>query len=149
MKAPVRRGLLRHLRAAYQRLPLPLFVKRLVGGVYRLVFVHTPRALRRRRNAHKVFQWPLPNPQGQNPQLPDYIIWGAIDWDFRYQRPQQLAQALSATGRRVIYVSAALEDDERAGFTLQPLDMEGRLFEVRLFARGAPTIYANAPDAAI
>lgn len=148
MKAPVRRGLLRRLRAAYQRLPLPLFVKRLVGGVYRLVFVHTPRALRRRRNAHKVFQWPLPNPQGQNPQLPDYIIWGAIDWDFRYQRPQQLAQALSATGRRVIYVSAALEDDERAGFTLQPLDMEGRLFEVRLFARGAPTIYANAPDAA-
>ncbi|MGE8350725.1 MAG: glycosyltransferase [Pseudomonas protegens] len=77
---------------------------------------------------------------------PDYIFWGVIDWDFRHQRPQHLAEQLSLGGRRVFYISAALEDDPRDGFTLRPLDETGRLFEVRLFARTAPIIYHAVPD---
>ncbi|BCT32454.1 glycosyltransferase [Pseudomonas protegens] len=77
---------------------------------------------------------------------PDYVFWGVIDWDFRHQRPQQLAEQLSLGGRRVFYISAALEDDPRDGFTLRPLDEKGRLFEVRLFAHTAPIIYHAVPD---
>lgn len=148
MKANVRNGLSRRLRLAYQRLPLPLLAKTLLGKAYRQVWLRAVRTIQRHSNARNPFLPPSSGLQAQNPQLPDYIIWGAIDWDFRHQRPQQLANVLKATGRRVIYVSAALLDDDRAGFTVQPLDTEGRLFQVKLFATGAPVIYLNAPDAA-
>ncbi|WP_219907534.1 glycosyltransferase [Nitrosospira sp. Nsp2] len=77
--------------------------------------------------------------------MPDYFIWGVIDWHFRHQRPQQLAHALAATGRRVFYLSACLVDDERAGFDLEPLDLAGCLFQIKLYARSAPEIYSTAP----
>lgn len=144
MQAKVKTGPLRSARAAYRRLPLPPFVKRLLSKTYHLG-VRGLRALRRHLRARQAFQPPLPCPRAQQAGLPDYIIWGAIDWDFRYQRPQQLARALSASGRRVFYVAASQVDDERAGFALSPLDAEGQLFEVKLFARGAPSIYAAAP----
>ncbi|APW36522.1 hypothetical protein RD110_04300 [Rhodoferax koreense] len=79
----------------------------------------------------------------------DYIFWGVIDWHFRHQRPQHLAQAIAATGRRVFYVSAHLADNAGPGFTAEPLDEAGRLFQIRLYVRGAPPIYHRAPDAAV
>ncbi|WP_240201609.1 glycosyltransferase [Pseudomonas sp. PDNC002] len=134
-------------RTAYHRLPLPAGIKTLLSAVHHKVLLRGVRALRRSLTRAQAFASPSLSPQEQVPGLPDYIIWGAIDWDFRYQRPQQLAQGLSTTGRRVIYVNASLTDAAHAGFTLQSLDDEGRLFQVSLFARGAPRIYAGAPAA--
>jgi GT2 family glycosyltransferase/glycosyltransferase involved in cell wall biosynthesis len=37
------------------------------------------------------------------PQLPDIIVLPFIDWEFRIQRPQQLAMQLAARGHRVFY----------------------------------------------
>lgn len=79
----------------------------------------------------------------------DYIFWGVIDWHFRHQRPQHLAQSIAATGRRVFYVSAHLADNAEPGFDVEPLDEAGRLFQIRLYVRGAPPIYHDAPDAVV
>ncbi|MDT9633841.1 glycosyltransferase [Pseudomonas sp. JV449] len=140
-------------RAVYHRLPLPASAKKLLAVIYRRALLPAARALRGVLQPMKTFADPAPSsqpaPQPQQAGLADYIIWGAIDWDLRHQRPQQLAQVLSATGRRVIYVSASLIHAPQAGFELESLDQTQRLFQVKLFARGAPFIYAAAPDAAL
>lgn len=145
-------------RAAYHRLPLPPGVKKLLSTLFHRLL---SRAAYRRilsRAAHTLgggdpshaptFVSPSCAPQPQLAGLPDYIIWGAIDWDFRYQRPQQLAQALSATGRRVIYVCSSSLEMPHCGFESAPLDEEHRLFQVRLFTPDARPIYYGAPDSA-
>jgi GT2 family glycosyltransferase/glycosyltransferase involved in cell wall biosynthesis len=77
--------------------------------------------------------------------LPDYIIWGVIDWHFRHQRPQQLARTIAESGRRVFYISSDFRDDTRAGFDIEQLDAGGRLFQVKLYLKKPPTIYFVAP----
>ena len=136
-------------RAAYHRLPLPASVKKLLATVYRRVLLRAVHALRGGgRSRARTFVSPSCVPQQRHAGLPDYIIWGAIDWDFRHQRPQQLAQALSATGRRVIYVGSSSIEAPHCGFESAPLDEENRLFQVRLFARDTRPIYSGAPDSA-
>lgn len=146
---PDRATLFRHLRNAYRRLPLPYSLRALLSRLYQRMLLPAQKATRRQVLAHIEFQPPPGVLQESLSNLPDYIFWGVIDWDFRHQRPQHLAQGLSLGGRRVFYVSATLEDDLRAGFSLRPLDQSGRLFEVRLFARAAPIIYHSAPDQAV
>lgn len=149
MNGNVQLSLLKRLRGAYHRLPLPSALKTLLRRLYHGALMPPLRALRRRRQAAKVFLAPNIPLQAQRPGLPDYVIWGVIDWDFRHQRPQHLARGLSLERRRVFYVSATLEDDLRDGFSLRPLDGQGCLFEVRLFACGAPPIYlqpASEPE---
>lgn len=134
-------------RMAYHRLPLPTKMKALLSTVRHKVLLRGIRKLRRALTLAQPFASPSISPGEQFDELPDYIVWGAIDWNFRYQRPQQLAQGLSVTGRRVIYVDATLTDAAGAGFTLHSLDEGGRLFRISLFAAGAPVIYAGAPSA--
>ncbi len=139
-----RRKLTHGLVKAYQRLPLPLSVKRAVSWVYKkLESSHT--VLRRQALTSLTFEVPADQPRPQGMDAPDYIVWGVIDWHFRHQRPQQLAQALAASGRRVFYVSSNLIDDARPGFHHEPLDDSSRLFQINLFAEGAPVIYTSAP----
>lgn len=78
--------------------------------------------------------------------LPDYVIWGVIDWKFRHQRPQQLAKALAETGRRVFYVSSNFRADRRAGFAVEDVTGNGNLFQVKLFLRKPQIIYSSVPD---
>ncbi|NDD63248.1 MAG: hypothetical protein EBZ36_04620 [Acidobacteria bacterium] len=92
---------------------------------------------------------PAIHPTPRSGSKSDYIMWGVIDWHFRHQRPQHLCRELAANQRRVLYISAALIDDHRAGFSVEPLDDGERLFQVRLFAEGAPSIYSVRPDRAI
>jgi GT2 family glycosyltransferase len=39
------------------------------------------------------------------PRRPDVVVLAIIDWDFRYQRPQQLASQFAENGHRCFYVS--------------------------------------------
>jgi len=142
-------SLRQRLRRVYHRLPLPYLLKALIQRLYHRALAPGWRALRRHQQAGKRFVPACNVLPAANPQWPDYVFWGAIDWDFRQQRPQHLARGLSASRRRVFYVSASLEDDARDGFTLRPLDDQGRLFEVRLFARTAPPLYHAAPKEAV
>ncbi|QRM19918.1 glycosyltransferase [Dechloromonas sp. TW-R-39-2] len=77
---------------------------------------------------------------------PDYFLFGVINWHFRYQRPQQLSSSLSALGRRVFYISSDFYEDARPGFSCEPLDDSGKLFQIKLFLNNPKVIYHNAPD---
>ena len=91
---------------------------------------------------------PLPTCAEQLADMDDVYVWGVIDWHFRTQRPQHLAQELARAGRRVFYISNNLVDRDHPGFRVEALDDSGRLFQVNLFAAGRPVIYHGAPDAA-
>lgn len=82
----------------------------------------------------------------RNTDMPDYIVWGVIDWHFRYQRPQHLSKMIAETGRRVFYISSNFRDDKRAGFKLESLDDVGRLFQVKLYVQTPPNIYFTSPS---
>lgn len=132
------------LRQHYQQLPAP--IKKLLSFAYHKVFSKSIKVLHRIVFRAAKFDPPTTKPTAQQQKLPDYIVWGVIDWHFRHQRPQQLALALAETGRRVFYISPNLVDDERAGFEAEALDDSGRLFQIRLFVENAPSIYASAPS---
>ncbi|MEG2029346.1 MAG: glycosyltransferase [Janthinobacterium sp.] len=140
-----RQKLLRGLRKVYHRLPLPDAAKRGMVNAYRKTVGKSYVAVRKQVLATMPFEHPGVRPVAQTGDAPDYIVWGVIDWHFRHQRPQQLAQALALSGRRVFYVSVNLVDDARPGFQQEQLDSEGRLFQIRLHAEGAPVIYTSAP----
>jgi glycosyltransferase involved in cell wall biosynthesis len=56
------------------------------------------------------------------PRKPDLLCFSIIDWDFRYQRPQQILSRLARAGHRVFYLSQQFPlgpGDER--FLLRPL----------------------------
>ncbi len=140
-----RRRVVDVLRRVYHRVPLPAAVR------YRV-----SQHMQSRRRSFVLSVEPqlnslssLPDSavrlEVQQPGLPDYIFWGVIDWHFRYQRPQQLAQALADSGRRVFYVSVLMVDSEAPGFEIEPLGDSGRLFSIRLFVKGAPLIYHTVP----
>lgn len=140
-----KRAIKNKLRSVFNRLPLPDAVKKGIRQFYAYLLNGPISALRGKILAGEQFNQPNISPASQEKDLPDYIFWGVIDWHFRHQRPQQLAQALAGAGRRVFYVSVNLVDDPRGGFNVEQLDTEGRLFQVNLYAKGAPVIYSNPP----
>ncbi len=140
-----KRALKNRLRSIYHKLPLPDAVKKALRQSYSTV-VETPiSAVKSQILSGNQFDLPALRPALQEKGLADYIFWGVIDWHFRHQRPQQLAQALAGAGRRVFYVSVNLVDDPRPGFNVEQLDTHGRLFQINLYAKGAPVIYTTAP----
>lgn len=143
-----RRQLVSRLRSAYLSLPLPPAVDRTIRSAYRSLRGRAGRLAVLVLSDSNAFKAPQERPVPNAGNVPDYLVWGVIDWHFRHQRPQHLAQCLAASGRRVFYVSANLHDDPRPGFQLERLDREGRLFQVRLHLSSAPSIYAVAPDPA-
>jgi len=140
-----KRALKNLLRGLYHRLPLPDAVKKALRQSYSTVFEAPISAVKNQILSGCQFDLPTLRPAPQEKGLADYIFWGVIDWHFRHQRPQQLAQALAGKGRRVFYVSVNLVDDPRPGFNVEQLDTQGRLFQINLYAKGAPVIYTTAP----
>lgn len=50
----------------------------------------------------------------------EIVILAGIQWRFRFQRPQQLAQALVRAGCRVFYIAPGVAASARSGWRLQP-----------------------------
>ena len=138
----------RHL---YRRLPLPAAIKGKLRKGYVRAFGDpnlSTSALRFRRQKGDDYASPVPADvrlASQSGDLPDYIVFGVIDWHFRTQRPQHLARELARTGRRVFYVSNLFEYDQEPGFSVEPLDQDGRLFQIRLHMGSESSIYSGAP----
>lgn len=138
-------------RRIYRGLPLPLAFKARLRKIYVRAFGDpnaTKSALRFRRQSGNQFAPPVPAVVSLVPQsvdLPDYIIFGVIDWHFRTQRPQHLARELASTGRRVFYVSNLFEFDQEPGFSVEPLGDSGCLFQIRLHIGSDSSIYSGAP----
>jgi len=61
--------------------------------------------------------------------LEDYIVFPIIDWDFRFQRPQQLAVALAQRGHRVFYCRIAFR---RSGPAVEVVPKAPNVWEVSL-----------------
>lgn len=128
------------LRNFYYRLPLHPGTRHRLGRLYRALI---KPAIRPARQAVAALSVPMDRPAlaTRDNDLPDYFVWGVIDWHFRHQRPQQLAKVLASQGHRVFYISSNLLDRHDAGFDVEALDTNGRLFQIQLFSRNPPTIY--------
>ena len=87
----------------------------------------------------------LPQLATQEAGRPDVFVWSVIDWHFRIQRPQHLARELAMEGHRVFYVSCQFIDSQEPGFRVEPLDADGRLFQVQFNLAGAAAIYSQMP----
>ena len=78
----------------------------------------------------------------------DYLIFSIIDWNFRIQRPQHIAQSIARLGNRVFYLSIRFEPFEtgQRRFSIRSVPAEG-VFEVALCCRPpAPSIYGGLQD---
>jgi GT2 family glycosyltransferase len=126
------------LRSVYRQIPMPNAVRKLVRGAVLKVTRPKVNVFSGAFVPRDVFL----TPQGNEP---DYIVWGVIDWHFRMQRPQQIALSLKEQGRRVFYISSQIIHSEQAGFEIEPLDGSGMLFQIKLYASGAPVIYDGVP----
>jgi GT2 family glycosyltransferase/glycosyltransferase involved in cell wall biosynthesis len=78
----------------------------------------------------------------------DLICFANIDWNARYQRPQQLAVQFSRHGHRVFYVVASrcLSPNDAQGFRASVV--ANNIYEVELMAHAVPDRYSNVLDAA-
>ena len=76
----------------------------------------------------------------------DYVFFGVIDWHFRHQRPQQLAQSIAQKGHRVFYVSVNFIDADKPGFQIEQLHDSLPLFQVFFNLPGPHSVYHGAPD---
>lgn len=130
------------LKRGFRAIPMPASVRNQSLSLYRKLRGHSAPILGTAIPPHDTVRLQI-QPVPQTPDVPDYIFWGVIDWHFRHQRPQQLAQALAKAGRRVFYVSVNLVDTAEDGFSVEQLDSAGRLFQINLNAKGAPAIYYN------
>lgn len=132
------------LRKVFRRMPLPDALRNGLRSVYRryIKILFTPRI---GYGNNSSFTQPSLKLAISNADMPDYVVWGVIDWHFRFQRPQQLATQIAVTGRRVFYISVDFVNSSEPGFTVEPLDMDGRLFNVHLYLNGAPSIYGKPP----
>lgn len=76
------------------------------------------------------------------PRKPDVLCFSIIDWDFRYQRPQQLLSRLARAGHRVFYLSQRLLEPGDQACALRPL--APGVTEVHLQGRRQLDIYQDA-----
>lgn len=96
-------------------------------------------------------RWPAlpfgPRPEGGSapaPHLTGYelLCLPIIDWDFRFQRPQQLARRFVGAGHRVYYVGLSF------GTELARCDLETGVVGVTLPGRATTNVYRDLPTAA-
>jgi hypothetical protein len=79
----------------------------------------------------------------------DYIFFGVIDWHFRHQRPQQMAQAIAQAGHRVFYISVNFCNQKHPGFHVETLHEDLSLYQVLLNIPGHHSVYASPPAAPV
>jgi GT2 family glycosyltransferase/glycosyltransferase involved in cell wall biosynthesis len=73
----------------------------------------------------------------------DIICFSIIDWDFRFQRPQQIMTQFAKHGHRVFYISISkfLPPGEAPGHPVRRIGKN--IFEISLSAHQVPNIYGE------
>lgn len=135
----------RKLKAKYHALPLPENIKKINRIIFHKILLRSINRMGKIFRKLSVFQPPKFKPATKRQGLSDYIIFGVIDWHFRYQRPQQLAIALRNKGYRVFYVTPNQIEDSRPGFSVEDIDGSGLLYQVKLFSAVSSNIYSSSP----
>lgn len=81
----------------------------------------------------------------QAARRPDVICFSIIDWDFRYQRPQQIMSAFASEGHRVFYISTnKFSSSRRRAVSVR--EIKQRVYEVSLAAKRPPNVYGEVID---
>jgi GT2 family glycosyltransferase len=75
------------------------------------------------------------------PSKYDIIVFSIIDWGFRFQRPQQIANILSKHGHRVFYLSTGFNNSTNCPTISEVID---NVFEVRLPGSGNLNVYRDS-----
>ncbi|MCC7008869.1 MAG: glycosyltransferase [Acidobacteria bacterium] len=76
-------------------------------------------------------------------QRHDVVCLSIIDWDFRFQRPQQLMAAFAQRGHRVFYVSLARFADSGEGLEPKVRLIRDGVYEVQLAVPRPPDLYGG------
>ena len=73
----------------------------------------------------------------------DIVCFSIIDWDFRFQRPQQIMIQFAKHGHRVFYISISsfLAPDANPAYSVRPLGEN--LLEISLAVQQTPDIYGE------
>ncbi len=76
----------------------------------------------------------------------DIIAYSVIDWETRYQRPQQIMAQFAAQGHRIFYLSTSrfLPPDAKAKFAVR--EICPNVFEVSVAAHRVPNVYSEVMD---
>jgi polysaccharide pyruvyl transferase CsaB len=84
------------------------------------------------------------------PETPSYradvICFSIIDWEFRYQRPQQVMSQFAAQGYRVFYVSTTRFQPGNAQPRVLVTKIKENVYEVQLAVKRPPDVYGGAFD---
>jgi GT2 family glycosyltransferase/SAM-dependent methyltransferase len=78
----------------------------------------------------------------------DVICLSIIDWDFRFQRPQQIMSQFARHGHRVFYVTSSRWFRERDQDPFRVRSVGERLYEVELQSASFWSVYQQVPSAA-
>ena len=81
-----------------------------------------------------------------HPSKIDIIAYSVIDWETRYQRPQQIMAQFAAQGHRIFYLSTSrfLPPDTKAKFAVR--EICPNVFEVSVAAHRVPNVYGEVMD---
>ena len=78
--------------------------------------------------------------------LPDIVCFSIVDWDFRFQRPQQLMAQYAAHGHRVFYLALNRYRTPQARPSFTVTTIQENLHEVQLAAREPLDVHENVLD---
>lgn len=149
-RAPLRYGLKKHslavLRKVYHWLPVERQAKGRLHRIFRRGGIAVGPGKNRQGPVDRqgVRRLTKTKSCSLQPGRRDVFIFAVIDWHFRFQRPQQLANGLAHAGKRVFYISNEFIDCAESGYDIERLGAD--IFQVRLRVAGAPAIYASLPS---
>ncbi|HYP26235.1 MAG TPA: glycosyltransferase [Blastocatellia bacterium] len=82
-------------------------------------------------------------PRENSARKPDVICFSIIDWEFRYQRPQQIMSQFAASGHRVFYISPSRFQPKEAGSRVSVKEIKKNVYEVSLMLEQSFDIYSS------
>lgn len=85
-------------------------------------------------------------PPAQPLHRQDVICFSIIDWEFRYQRPQQIMSQFAAHGHRVFYISTSRFLSADAAPRVAVKQIKENVYEVQLAAQRIPDVYGEVID---
>jgi glycosyltransferase involved in cell wall biosynthesis len=127
------------------------------SGLYDLGRRLLPFSLRRWLKWVVLRRSPFPKPTpyvrtemdgGQWPTCYDVFVFPIIDWDFRFQRPQQIIRQFARNGHRVFYIRTTFHPVVPGHRPVLTQTVDSNVLEVRLPGPSDLNVYHHRPDAA-
>jgi GT2 family glycosyltransferase/glycosyltransferase involved in cell wall biosynthesis len=127
------------------------------SGLYDLGRRLLPFSLRRWLKWVVLRRSPFPKPTpyvrtemdgGQWPTCYDVFVFPIIDWDFQFQRPQQIIRQFARNGHRVFYIRTTFHPVVPGHRPVLTQTVDSNVLEVRLPGPPDLNVYHHRPDAA-